>query len=195
MAICLPVMARRRAVLMSPMSFLQRPARWMQLLASNSRTFSAAPNFAFELAVRRTTDDDLAGLDLGNVLANHQRQRTHSCRDDRALHRAVRSRWVSPRRSCDRRTGSRRQPCTWHRPQPGRPPKIVRFDYPDLSDGQAKPCGTDAESGTDLVSHGTPQPGRCAHRQPGNRNRKPGRRHRRDLGARPQRRHALLAQS
>ena len=28
---------------------------------------TAAPNFAFELAVRRTTDEDLAGLDLGGV--------------------------------------------------------------------------------------------------------------------------------
>ena len=90
-AICLPVIAQRRAVLMSPMAFLQRPARWMQLLASNSHTFSAAPNFAFELAARRTTDNDLAGLDLGNVLAHHQRQRTHPCRNDRALQQAVRS--------------------------------------------------------------------------------------------------------
>ena len=60
--------AGRPAVLMSPVSFLQKPARWMQLLASNSHSWSAAPNFAFELAVRRTSDDDMAGLDLGGVL-------------------------------------------------------------------------------------------------------------------------------
>ena len=29
------------------------------------RAFSAAPNFAFELAARKTSDDDMAGLDLG----------------------------------------------------------------------------------------------------------------------------------
>ena len=29
---------------------------------------SAAPNFAFELAARKTSDDDMAGLDLGDVL-------------------------------------------------------------------------------------------------------------------------------
>ena len=33
-----------------------------------SRAFSAAPNFAFDLAARKTTDGDLAGLDLGGVL-------------------------------------------------------------------------------------------------------------------------------
>ena len=53
----------------SPVAFLQRPARWMQLLASNSHAFSAAPNFAFDLAARKTSDDDMAGLDLGGVLS------------------------------------------------------------------------------------------------------------------------------
>ena len=33
LGICAPILAGRRSVLMSPMSFLQRPARWMQLLA------------------------------------------------------------------------------------------------------------------------------------------------------------------
>jgi len=46
----------------SPVAFLQRPARWMQLLASNSKAYSAAPNFAFEIAVKKTSDDDMAGL-------------------------------------------------------------------------------------------------------------------------------------
>ena len=46
-----PVVAGLHAVITSPMAFLQKPARWMQLLASNSRSFSGAPNFAFELAV------------------------------------------------------------------------------------------------------------------------------------------------
>jgi len=61
-----PVLRGFPAVVTSPMAFLQKPARWMQMLAGN-RSFSAAPNFAFELAVRRTSDDDMAGLDLGNV--------------------------------------------------------------------------------------------------------------------------------
>ena len=72
--ICAPILAGLPAVLTSPASFLQRPARWMQLLASNSRAFSAAPNFAFELAARKTSDEDMAGLDLGDVLHHHQRQ-------------------------------------------------------------------------------------------------------------------------
>ena len=37
-------------------------------LAENPYPWSSAPNFAFDLAARKTTDDDLAGLDLGDVL-------------------------------------------------------------------------------------------------------------------------------
>ena len=80
----------RPAVLMSPVAFMQRPARWMQLLASHTSTFTAAPNFAFELAVKRTTDEDLAGLDLSGVAVMiNGAERVHGV-DDAALQRAVR---------------------------------------------------------------------------------------------------------
>ncbi|NLP98833.1 hypothetical protein HGO75_24585, partial [Mycobacterium tuberculosis] len=51
----------------SPIGFLQRPARWIQMLASNTLAFTAAPNFAFDLASRKTKDEDMEGLDLGGV--------------------------------------------------------------------------------------------------------------------------------
>jgi long chain fatty acid CoA FadD26 len=56
-----------RALVMSPIAFLQKPARWIQQLATNTCTFTAGPNFAFELAARRTSDADMAGLDLSGV--------------------------------------------------------------------------------------------------------------------------------
>ena len=67
MGVCTPVLEGCRAVLTSPVSFLQRPARWMQMLASYPDASSGAPNFAFELALRKITDDDMAGYDLGRV--------------------------------------------------------------------------------------------------------------------------------
>lgn len=57
LGVCAQILAGAPAVLMSPAAFLQRPARWMQLLASNGHTYTAAPNFAFELAARKTTDE------------------------------------------------------------------------------------------------------------------------------------------
>ena len=69
LGICGPIIGGYHSELTSPVSFLQRPARWVQSLATNHHAFSAAPNFAFELAVRRTSDEDMAGLDLGGVLS------------------------------------------------------------------------------------------------------------------------------
>ncbi len=67
LGIIMPILVGIPTVLTSPVGFLQRPARWMQLLAHNGCTISAGPNFAYELAVRKTSDDDMAGLDLGGV--------------------------------------------------------------------------------------------------------------------------------
>ncbi len=65
--IVFPILGGFHGVLTSPVSFLQRPARWMQLLASNTQVFSAGPNIALELAAAKTSDADMAGLDLGDV--------------------------------------------------------------------------------------------------------------------------------
>ena len=63
-----PLVVNRRGVLMSPMAFLAKPSRWVRQLAINPAAFSAAPNFGFELATRRTSDADMEGLDLGGCL-------------------------------------------------------------------------------------------------------------------------------
>lgn len=52
-------------VLMSPIAFLQRPARWLEAIDRYRATCSAAPNFAYELCVRKTTAEQRAQLDLG----------------------------------------------------------------------------------------------------------------------------------
>jgi fatty acid CoA ligase FadD21 len=68
LGVCAPILTGCPGDLTSPIAFLEKPARWIRALAQNSRAFSAAPNFAFDLAARKTTDSDLAGLDLGGVL-------------------------------------------------------------------------------------------------------------------------------
>lgn len=49
---------------MSPLAFLSRPARWLQAINRHRATLSPAPNFAYELAVRKITDSELEGVDL-----------------------------------------------------------------------------------------------------------------------------------
>ena len=53
-------------VLMSPLSFLSRPERWLWAVHRYRGSLSAAPNFAFELCLKRVRDDDIQGLDLSS---------------------------------------------------------------------------------------------------------------------------------
>jgi len=53
-------------VVMSPLAFLARPARWLQAIGRYRGTLSGAPNFAYELCLRRIPDAELAGLDLSS---------------------------------------------------------------------------------------------------------------------------------
>ena len=54
----------RPLVVMSPLSFLARPERWLQAISQYRGTISAAPNFAYELCLKRIDEPALAGLDL-----------------------------------------------------------------------------------------------------------------------------------
>ncbi len=51
-------------VILSPLGFLSRPARWLWALHAHRGTVSAAPNFAFDLCVRKIADAEIQGLDL-----------------------------------------------------------------------------------------------------------------------------------
>jgi acyl carrier protein len=53
-------------VVMSPLAFLTRPERWLQAFHEHQGTISAAPNFAYELCVRKIADKDIHGVDLSN---------------------------------------------------------------------------------------------------------------------------------
>ncbi len=51
-------------VVMSPLAFLTRPERWLQVLSKYQGTIAAAPNFAYELCVRKISDKAMEGVDL-----------------------------------------------------------------------------------------------------------------------------------
>ncbi len=148
-----PILGGYPGDLMSPVAFLQRPARWIQAMAQDNPVFSAAPNFAFELAVRKTTDADLTGLDLGNILRIVSgAERIHPATLDRFCKRfapynfrddmmqpsyglAEATVYVSSRA----RTGA---------------PNVVHFEPEKLSQGSAQRCS--AQTGTPLLSYGAP---------------------------------------
>ena len=50
--------------LLSPVAFLQRPARWLQAISEFRATCSGGPNFAYDLCVRRVSEEEIDQLDL-----------------------------------------------------------------------------------------------------------------------------------
>jgi len=53
-------------VLMSPLTFLTRPSRWLWAIHKHKGTLSAAPNFAYEFCLNKIRDEDIEGLDLSS---------------------------------------------------------------------------------------------------------------------------------
>jgi 8-amino-7-oxononanoate synthase len=53
-------------VLMSPMSFLQKPFRWLSAISRFRGTTSGGPNFAYDLCVRKITPEQRKTLDLSS---------------------------------------------------------------------------------------------------------------------------------
>src|SRR5579864_3145747 len=51
-------------VVLSPLAFLSRPARWLRAFHRYRGTMGAAPNFAYELAAAKVSDEEIQGLDL-----------------------------------------------------------------------------------------------------------------------------------
>ncbi|SDE84516.1 type I polyketide synthase [Streptomyces griseoaurantiacus] len=54
------------AHLMAPMTFVRRPLLWLETLSRTRASTSVAPNFGFETCVRRITEEESEGLDLGH---------------------------------------------------------------------------------------------------------------------------------
>jgi long-chain fatty acid adenylase/transferase FadD26 len=142
------------SVLMSPMAFLQRPARWVQQMAMNTRVFTAVPNFAFELAARRTTDEDMEGLDLSGVhTILSGSERVHAATIRRFIDRFAQ--FGFPASSLKPSYGLAEAMVYVNSSGPGRPPTVSTFDYEKLSAGHAEAC--DNQSGVELVSVGIPR--------------------------------------
>jgi fatty acid CoA ligase FadD28 len=154
LGVCAPVILGLNTVLTSPVAFLQRPARWMQLMAAHGHVYTAGPNFAFEVASRKTTDDDMAGLDLADVLTIVTgSERVHPATLRRFAQRFAR---FNLSESAIRPSYGLAEATVYVATRaPGEPPKVVHFDADKLSDGHAKPLA--GGRGTALVSYGTPE--------------------------------------
>jgi len=64
--ILVPVFAGATSILISPADFLQKPITWLAAISKYRITISGGPNFAYDLCVRKITDEQLATLDLSS---------------------------------------------------------------------------------------------------------------------------------
>ena len=62
--VLMPLYIGRVDVLTSPMTFLQRPLRWLQAITRYGVTVSGGPNFAYQLCVDKIPEEELQGIDL-----------------------------------------------------------------------------------------------------------------------------------
>lgn len=65
--ILFPAFLGGTGILFAPSSFVRRPKTWLELITRYRAAFTGAPNFGFDLAVRRVTDK--SGLDLSSLRA------------------------------------------------------------------------------------------------------------------------------
>ena len=82
---------------MSPLAFLTRPERWLQAFHKHRGTITAAPNFAYELCVRKIADKDIEGLDLSSLARGAEWRRAGKSGNARALRTALCEIRISPR--------------------------------------------------------------------------------------------------
>ncbi len=60
-----PLYLGTKAILMSPLTFMEQPVRWLQAISRYRATTSGGPNFAYELCLRKITAEQKRDLDLG----------------------------------------------------------------------------------------------------------------------------------
>jgi acyl-CoA synthetase (AMP-forming)/AMP-acid ligase II len=54
----------RRTVLMSPLSFVKRPVRWLKAISKYRAYATSGPSFAYDLCAQKISDEEMEGLDL-----------------------------------------------------------------------------------------------------------------------------------
>ena len=167
LGVCAPILGGIAVGAHQPDGFSAEAGPVVELMASKPHVVSAAPNFAFELAVKRTTDEDMAGLDLGgavHVLSGSER--VHAATFKRFTDRFARFNFrdIGPAalvRTC-RSDGVRA-----HRANPAIHQYSSHFDPEKLSAGHAKRC--ESGDGTPLISYGVPRSPVPAHCRSGDR--------------------------
>jgi len=148
-----PMLHGSSNVLMAPAAFLQRPLRWLQAISRFRAHTSGAPNFAYDLCVRRITPEQRATLDLRSW-----RVAFNGAEPVRAHTMAAFTRAFEP---CGFRPetmapvyGLAESTLLATANARGTPPMIAPFDSGDLEHGKARPVSEAGASARELAGCG-----------------------------------------
>ncbi len=148
-----------RLYVMSPLSFLVRPASWLWAIHHFRATLSASPNFGFELCLNKVPDTDIEGLDLSSLRMVADGAEPVSVQ---TLRRFVDrfGRYGFPATALAPVYGLAECAVGLAFPPPGRTPVIDRIDRDQLSlHGRAEPAKSTDPNPLDIVACGQPLPG------------------------------------
>ncbi|OGK85302.1 MAG: hypothetical protein A2X53_07010 [Candidatus Rokubacteria bacterium GWA2_70_23] len=145
--------------ILSPLAFLSRPARWLRTVHAHRGTLSPAPNFAFDLCVRKVRDAEIEGLDLGSWRLALNGSEPVSPETIERFTRRFAAYGFTPEAMCpvyglaESSVGLTASP-------PGRPPRVDRVARePFQQRGQALPATPAEPHPLCFVSCGRPLPG------------------------------------
>jgi fatty-acyl-CoA synthase len=148
-----------RTTFLSPLAFLKRPSIWLRAMTRDRATVSFAPNFAYDLCVRRVQPHEMADLDLSTW-------RVAGCGAEpvRAQTLAAFTRKFSAVGFRDEAFlpcyGMAEHTLAVTFPPLRRPPRVDLVKAEDLSVAKrAVPCADGVAARTELVSCGRPFPG------------------------------------
>ena len=146
-------------VVLSPLTFLARPASWLWAIHRHRGTLSGAPNFAFELCVRKADEDELEGLDLSSLRIVVNGAEPISPKSllrftERFERYGFRAEALAPV------YGLAESSVGLAFPPPGRRPIVDRIQRDPFSRrGEATPAATDDRGALEFVACGHPLPG------------------------------------
>ena len=61
-----PIFVGMHCVLLTPLHFVQRPARWLEAISRYRTAIAGGPNFAFDLCARHVTPEEQSAIDLSD---------------------------------------------------------------------------------------------------------------------------------
>jgi len=146
-------------IIMSPLAFIAKPQRWLWAIHKYGGTLSAAPNFAYELCLRRLEDKDIEGLDLSSWRI--------ACNGAEAVNPVTIRRFIERFKAYGFKPesmlpvyGLAESSVGLAFPKPGTPIKIDRVNRQTFMEtGQAVSVGESDPAGLEFVSCGEPLPG------------------------------------